>query len=70
VRDGVENDQDLSRAPWRKSSYSGNGNNCVEVATAGGLVAVRDTTNRDDVAELFAARTWQRFTALVKRGEV
>ena len=23
---------DISRAPWRKSSYSGNGNNCVEVA--------------------------------------
>jgi hypothetical protein len=23
----------MSRAPWRKSSYSGNGNDCVEVAT-------------------------------------
>lgn len=23
---------DLSRAPWRKSSRSGSGNNCVEVA--------------------------------------
>jgi hypothetical protein len=23
----------MSHAPWRKSSYSGNGNNCVEVAT-------------------------------------
>jgi Domain of unknown function (DUF397) len=25
-------DDDMSRAPWRKSSYSGNGNDCVEVA--------------------------------------
>jgi hypothetical protein len=25
-------DDDISRAPWRKSSYSGNGNDCVEVA--------------------------------------
>jgi hypothetical protein len=25
-------DKGTSRAPWRKSSYSGNGNNCVEVA--------------------------------------
>jgi hypothetical protein len=25
-------DEGTSRAPWRKSSYSGNGNNCVEVA--------------------------------------
>ena len=24
--------EDISRAPWRKSSYSGNGNNCVEIA--------------------------------------
>jgi hypothetical protein len=26
-------DEDTSRAPWRKSSHSGNGGNCVEVAT-------------------------------------
>jgi hypothetical protein len=26
-------DEDMSRAPWRKSSYSGNGNDCVEVAS-------------------------------------
>jgi hypothetical protein len=26
------NDLDLSRAAWRKSTYSGNGNDCVEVA--------------------------------------
>jgi len=26
-------DEDMSRAPWRKSTYSGNGNDCVEVAS-------------------------------------
>ena len=26
-------DEDTSRAPWRKSSYSNNGGECVEVAT-------------------------------------
>jgi hypothetical protein len=30
------NDQDTSRAPWRKNSYSGNGNNCVEAASVNG----------------------------------
>jgi hypothetical protein len=26
-------DEDMSRAPWRKSSFSNNGGDCVEVAT-------------------------------------
>ena len=37
---------DLSRAEWRKSSYSGQSGNCVEVArNLPGLVAVRDSKN-------------------------
>ena len=32
---------------FRKSSYSGTGNNCVEVADVPGASAVRDTQNRD-----------------------
>ena len=47
---------------WRKSSYSdGNGGQCVEVASAGG-VAVRDTTNRDGGTLSFDAAVWERFT--------
>jgi hypothetical protein len=64
------NDPDLSRALWRKSSFSGNGNNCVEVAAANGHVAVRDTTNRTGVTGIFDARTWRRFTSRIKRGEI
>jgi Domain of unknown function (DUF397) len=64
------NDQDLSRAPWRKSSYSGNGNNCVEVAGTSGLVGVRDTTDRGGVTKVFDTLAWQRFTARVKRGDL
>ena len=37
---------DLSRAAWRTSSYSNIGGNCVEAATVGGVVGVRDTKDR------------------------
>ncbi len=37
---------DLSRAAWRTSSYSNNGGECIEVASAGALVCVCDTKNR------------------------
>lgn len=47
---------------WRKSSYSsGDGGQCVEVASAEG-VAVRDTTNQDGGTLTFSAEAWQRFT--------
>jgi Domain of unknown function (DUF397) len=36
---------ELSRAQWRKSSYSGNSGNCVEVAQLGSIVAVRDSND-------------------------
>ena len=33
---------------WRKSSFSGaNGGSCVETASGGGVVLVRDTTDRE-----------------------
>lgn len=31
---------------WRKSTYSGSGNQCVEVAQSGLTLLIRDTTNR------------------------
>ena len=47
---------------WRKSSYSGGDNNCVEVGTTGAGIAVRDSKNPDSDALAFAAGTWQAFT--------
>lgn len=47
---------------WRKSSYSSNGGaNCVETANGGGLVMVRDTTNRDGGTLGFTAAAWSQF---------
>ena len=56
-------------AGWRRSSYSGGnegGSNCVEVAGAGGLVAVRDSKNQQDGSLVFGAVQWRAFTSELK----
>jgi hypothetical protein len=62
---------DLTRAKWRKSSYSnGNGGACVEVArNLTGAVAVRDSKDPDGPKLIFAADQWLAFTGGVKAGE-
>ena len=62
---------DLTRADWRKSSYSGtNGGNCVEVArNLPGVVAVRDSKNPAGPALIFTPDHWHTFTAALRSGE-
>lgn len=53
---------DPSRMAWRTSSHSNNGGECVEVATAAGVIGVRDTRDRRVAGERpgrRAARRWQ-----------
>jgi hypothetical protein len=53
-------------APWRKSTYSGNGGqDCVEVA-GNGTVLIRDTANRDGVTLSVPADAWAKFTASLR----
>jgi hypothetical protein len=60
---------DLTRAGWRKSSYSGNGGNtCVEVGTAARTIAVRDSTDPEGPGLAFTRETWQAFTRTIKTG--
>jgi hypothetical protein len=60
---------DLSRAEWRKSSYSGTQSNCVEVAEVGHVVAVRDSKDPDGPGLAFGPADWSVFVATLKQGE-
>jgi hypothetical protein len=59
---------DLSRADWRKASYSStNGGNCVEVArNLPGAVAVRDSKDPAGPALAFTPQEWSAFTTRIK----
>jgi hypothetical protein len=60
---------DLTQAAWRKSSYSGKVNDCVEVAgNLSGAVAVRDSKDRGGPALTFTPGAWNEFLARVKEG--
>ena len=62
---------DVTRAMWRKSSYSsGNGGNCVEISTAGtDTVAVRDSKDVTGPELEFTSQAWSAFVAGIRRGE-
>jgi hypothetical protein len=52
---------------WRKSSFSGaNGGSCVETASGGGVVCVRDTTDREAGTLSVPARAWETFLATLR----
>ena len=53
---------DLSRAEWRKSSYSSQSGNCVEVArNLPRLVVVRDSKAPDGAKLMVPRRAWRAF---------
>ncbi|MFF4381029.1 DUF397 domain-containing protein [Kitasatospora sp. NPDC001547] len=61
---------DLADVRWRKSTYSGNGGQCVEVAPGfPGLMPVRDSKNPHGPALVFPAEAWTSFVAAVRSGE-
>ena len=62
---------DLTNAEWRKSSFSGgNGGGCVEVArNLSGVVAVRDSKDREGPALVVTPDEWRDFLDGVRAAE-
>jgi hypothetical protein len=58
---------DFPATAWRKSSYSANSTNCVEVAFAPAVIGVRDTKQRGGGTLVFSCATWAHFRARVAR---
>jgi len=52
--------------PWRKSSRSTGGNDCVEVAQAGANCLVRDSKNPDGACLTVRPQAWAAFIGDIK----
>ncbi len=63
-QDGQEDDN------WRKANYSLNHGACAEIASGGGLVAMRDSTDRQGIVVRYPAGSWRSFLAAVKLGDL
>lgn len=60
----------LDGAEWRKSTASGDNGQCVEVATnLPGIIAVRDSKNREGSVLVFTQGEWRAFLAGAVQGE-
>jgi hypothetical protein len=56
---------------WFKSSFSANGQSCVECARLpGGGMAVRDTKDPDGPTLIFTSEDWEAFTRGIRAGEL
>ena len=66
----ITNRPHLADASWRKSSYSANGANCVEIArNLPGVVTIRDSKNPDGATLVTSTHAWLAFVAGINRGE-
>ncbi|MER7752242.1 DUF397 domain-containing protein [Kitasatospora sp. NPDC097643] len=62
---------DLNHAMWRKSTFSGDQGNCVEVADGfADAVPVRDSKDPNGPALIFPAHAWTAFVTAIKTGEI
>jgi hypothetical protein len=59
-------DLDLTRAQWKKSSYSGNSGNCVEVADLGHAVAIRDSKEPEGAVLVATLDRWRELMRRMK----
>lgn len=55
---------------WRKSTFSGGGNDCVEMADTGAGIAMRNSNHPDDGTIVVAPGPFADLVACVKAGEI
>ncbi|MGC5015094.1 DUF397 domain-containing protein [Streptosporangium sp. DT93] len=62
---------DLSSVEFRTSTLSDGGNGCVEVSTnLPGLVAIRDSKDRNGPALTFSPTAWNNFLTGIRNEEI
>lgn len=59
---------DLTQAQWRKSSYSGGDNDCVELAELDDGIAIRDSKCPERAVLVIARAHAERFIDAVRAG--
>jgi Domain of unknown function (DUF397) len=62
-------DRPGSGSQWTKSSLSFSNGNCVEVASLGGEIGVRNSRDRDGSVLRFTPDEWDAFLGGVRNGE-
>jgi hypothetical protein len=58
--------EDYSSAIWRKSRRSANEGNCVEIASAGASVLVRDSRDRYGAVLAVTSTGWRRLLERIR----
>lgn len=61
---------DLAHARWRKSSYSGGANDCVEVVALGDHAAVRDSKDISRGLLVFSKEAMHALVSGIARGSI
>lgn len=61
---------DLTRAAWRKSSYSSGGSNCVEVANTSDSIAVRDSKDPAGGTHTVHPSAWRSMISALQSGRI
>lgn len=57
-----------SESGWRKARQSMANGNCVEVRSATGAIAVRDSKNPGGLMLAYSAESWRAFTLAARHG--
>ena len=61
--------EQYSSAVWRKSSYSANGADCVEIALVDKFVLVRDSHDRSGIVLKLSGQDWRQVVQRIRSSD-